>query len=225
MRIIVLLAVWVLLTSANEPAQVSADPAHLLIPGGFQTRARPELGNQEWFGLYVTPTGHELRVTTVTVEDTPYGCGGAGRRITAQGSGTPLFLVAGLPGLKAGPIDTAFRGRRFVHPGESIPLKLSGENWYTLEGFGTARPGVGGVDFRDYQVVLRIRDHRQILQNYPRVNVDAPPELLWAGDLDRDHRVDVLQGHGQYHYVLFLSSAAKSGDLVARVAIFRTTTC
>ncbi len=225
MRVIASLAVWLLLTGTNAPGQVSTEPAHLLMPGGFQTRTRPELGNQEWFGVYATPTGHELRRTLVTVEDTPYGCGGSGRKISAQGSATPLFLVAGLPGLKAGPIDTAFEGRRFVHPGESIPLKLNEGGWYTLEGFGTARPGVGGVDFREYQVVLRIGDHRQILQTYPRVNVDAPPRLLWAGDIDRDNRVDLLQGHDVYHYVLFLSSIAKPGDLVAQAAIFRSHSC
>jgi len=205
--------------------QSSGSGVRLLLPGGFQTRSRPQVGQLDWFGVYAAGPGYELRRTAVTVEDTPFGCGGAGRRITASGPSQPLLLVAGLAALREGRIDTAFTGRRFVYPGESISLNLSDQHWYRLDAFGSAKPGVSGVDFADYELVLRLRSQSQVLATYPHVNVDAPPELLWAGDLDRDGRVDLLADRGGYQYTLFLSSMATANGLVAQAADFATTTC
>jgi len=225
-RIFLLVTLLVLpIISDAATGQAPRPGVRLLLPGGFQTRSRPQVDEVDWFGVYAAAPGYELRRTVVTVEDTPFGCGGAGRKITASGPRQPLLLVAGLPALREGRIDTAFTGRRFVYPGESISLKLSEQNWYRLDAFGSAKPGVGGVDFADYELVLRLRNQSQVLATYPHVNVDAPPQLLWAGDLDRDARVDLLADTGGYQYALFLSSMATADGLVVRAAGFATTTC
>ncbi len=58
---------------------------------------------------------------------------------------------------------------------------------------------------------------------------DGFPELLWAGDLDRDGKLDMLLAP-RYHYnndstVLFLSGPAGEDELVKRVAEFTATGC
>jgi hypothetical protein len=58
---------------------------------------------------------------------------------------------------------------------------------------------------------------------------DVRPSVLWAGDLDRDGRLDLLLD-ASWHYnvfapTLYLSSAAKEGQLVAKVATFRSAGC
>lgn len=45
---------------------------------------------------------------------------------------------------------------------------------------------------------------------------------MWAGDLERDGKVDVLvdvrEHESNRHYILYLSSAAKEGELVGKAA-------
>jgi hypothetical protein len=49
--------------------------------------------------------------------------------------------------------------------------------------------------------------------------MDGPPRIMWAGDLDRDRRLDVLADlttdYVGHHYVLYLSSLAPPGQHVA----------
>lgn len=58
---------------------------------------------------------------------------------------------------------------------------------------------------------------------------DAAPELLFAGDLDRDGRLDLLFNLTDHYNVsrtvLLLSSAAREGDAVAEVARFEAVGC
>jgi hypothetical protein len=207
--------------AAQGPALVP----RLLLPGDVHAHVPPQQAEQGWFGLYRAPSGgHELRRVAVTVEETPFGCGGAGRRITASGATAPLFLVAGIPNLREGTVDSAFAGSRFVYPGESLSLQL-GREWYVIEAFGAAAPGRGGVRVTAYQLVLRHRPQRQVVEQYPRMNMDAPPRLLWAGDIDRDTRMDLLADMGGFQYALYLSSLAHADSLVGRGPVFRTTTC
>jgi hypothetical protein len=76
-------------------------------------------------------------------------------------------------------------------------------------------------------VTLRSGDKRQVLYQLP----DEPDEpswpILWAGDLDRDGRLDLyLDLSWKYSVsrrVLFLSSAASGDSLVGEAVVFQTT--
>jgi hypothetical protein len=54
-------------------------------------------------------------------------------------------------------------------------------------------------------------------------------QLLWAGDLDGDGKLDLLLNLSAHYNVsarrLFLSSAARQGEAVREVAVFETTGC
>ena len=56
-----------------------------------------------------------------------------------------------------------------------------------------------------------------------------PPRVLWIGDLDRDGRPDFFADIHMFEtpgdWVLYLSSAARTGELVHRVAEFHGMDC
>ncbi|NIQ12133.1 MAG: hypothetical protein GWO23_21940 [Gammaproteobacteria bacterium] len=58
---------------------------------------------------------------------------------------------------------------------------------------------------------------------------EAFPQVLWAGDLDRDGKLDILLDLTDHYNVsaptLLLSSMAAANELVQPVAEFRTTGC
>ena len=51
---------------------------------------------------------------------------------------------------------------------------------------------------------------------------DAYPRVIWAGDLDRDGKIDLFMNSARHYqiieYTLFLSSAAKDEEIVGQVA-------
>ena len=63
----------------------------------------------------------------------------------------------------------------------------------------------------------------------PLIAMENTPNLLWAGDLDRDGRLDLLFrtpiGGYSKRYVLFLSSTAAPPDLLKAVASFGVLDC
>ena len=61
------------------------------------------------------------------------------------------------------------------------------------------------------------------------VGNDAPVRILWAGDLDRDRRLDLLLDLSDHYNLaqptLFLSADAPKGSIVIAVAKHRSTGC
>jgi hypothetical protein len=68
-----------------------------------------------------------------------------------------------------------------------------------------------------------------VFLKFDRLALENTPNLEWAGDLDRDGRLDLLFrvpiGGYSKRYVLFLSSAASRPDLVKAVASFDVLDC
>jgi len=228
-----LLAVVVLSLAFLESGQSqvsSPSQARLLVTGDLQTLARPVLGSDQWFGLYHNSRGaYELRPATVIIEDTQHGCGRQGHRIATSDSSHPLFLVSGMRSVQPGHVDSVFEGSKFVYPAESVPLTLGERGWYRLSAFGTATWRPSEVWVSNYEVILQRERVRQVLAVFPRVDWDGPPHLLWAGDLDRDQKLDLLLDLRRSYvgniYVLFLSSLASGDSLVGRAAEFATMGC
>ena len=88
-----------------------------------------------------------------------------------------------------------------------------------------------------HQRALRAEGVRQALFTYSAYfegtqrlwESDNGPFVLWAGDLDLDGRLDLLLDTSDHENVnemrLFLSSAAKPGQFVSEVALFRQLGC
>jgi hypothetical protein len=83
---------------------------------------------------------------------------------------------------------------------------------------------------RDYSLAVwsRERDTSQVI--FGPAAIFTPPTILWAGDLDRDNRLDVVLepatgGEEPVAPELWLSSLAAGRELVHRVSGARTTYC
>jgi hypothetical protein len=112
-----------------------------------------------------------------------------------------------------------------------MKLKLD-EREYNLDVVSGEKAGSsGGIGTDDASLALRSNGSSQVL--YSLRGSGEPTEawwyLLWAGDLDRDGKLDLLVTVSDHYnvaeQVLFLSSAAGAGGLVGEVARLRTTGC
>ena len=69
----------------------------------------------------------------------------------------------------------------------------------------------------------------QTLYEWPEGFDDQHCELLWAGDLNGDGKIDLFMNLSDHYNVqqmtLLLSSKGQRKSLVERVAVFRTTGC
>ncbi|NMC44121.1 MAG: hypothetical protein GYA46_09405 [candidate division Zixibacteria bacterium] len=186
-----------------------------------------------WFGLFGADSSFEVRPVAVAVNQAydPIIGDSTGKRVDIDRPGEPLLLVTGIERLEAGPVSTSFAGDQFVNLGQEIDFAEKGGYPYSLSAVGEARlrNGAGEMLFYNYSLVLRHADTLQTIIEYPVLALDGLPTLMWAGDLDRDGRLDLILNLTNHYnvdlYVLFLSSEAGPGELVRKVAEFRTVGC
>jgi hypothetical protein len=189
-----------------------------------------------WLSLLERENGFELREVIVSsTRETPI-CGDVGFNVRGADAKPGILLLRGFSGVKAGPVVAAFNGGRFgrfLRPGERLGLSLGGENSWSLHAFGTVRPVVGAAGgearITDYQVQMIGRGRTDVVFSLDVIDNDAPPSILWAGDLDADGVVDLFADlpthYAGHHYVLFLSSVARAGQFVAEAASLTTVGC
>jgi hypothetical protein len=188
----------------------------------------PQSG-QGWYAGIATPIGLALAETRIEVSKVPNPCSGTATRISAVDVNEALFLVRGSRFFLPGPLDSVFDDRRFIYPAEGFSLLLQSGKYFGFQAYGSATPGVGGVRVSDYEIRMYQGTRTQTLAEFPVIDQDGPPQLVWAGDLDRDGNLDALldltTSYAGNLYVLFLSSAARNDQLVERVAEFPVGGC
>lgn len=175
----------------------------------------------DWHCLARTAAGLELRPCTVevaTVFDSVVQAN-TGKKVSVPGLDEVVFLLRGAEGLMPGPVLTVFFGHYPFERGATLPLGGPDDRiWLSAE------PAGQGLDVR-----LEESDVSQVLARDLGHDTDASPSLLWAGDLDRDGRLDLLLDTTDHYNVtervLFLSRGAAEGALVRRAAVFRTIGC
>ena len=134
--------------------------------------------------------------------------------------------------LKEGMIEgTSFEVGTTVYPGQSQLLKV-GDNHYSLVAAGEASldPGSSQSVIKNYSLHLFFRQQSQLLfSEKGNLGHDGRPQIIWAGDLDRDGKLDLLLNltthYNTTRLVLFLSSQAKSENLMEVVGELTTTGC
>lgn len=201
---------------------------------GAEVKAR---SGEKWLGLYVTESGSELMESIIKIrlvndpivdEDE---LSATGKRVDVEYPTEPLLLVKNAPGVKPGPVTTIFYAKAdeffSLYKHSPVSLKL-GTCSYQLKLVGSG-PGADSILPRDPQLLLTDGEITQVLCTLEGEVSDIDWSLCWAGDLDGDGKVD-LYADLRPHYnvserVLFLSSQAKTGQLVAKVAEFVTTGC
>lgn len=198
----------------------------------------------DWWGIFPEGDGFTLQQAPVTISaefDAMMDQEGqaTGKRVKVPQEAEPVLLVYGIKGLKEGRLNTTKRriSENMVEPGQSIDLELTGDESHIstkLEISGSMITPEGQSDRlpEDFEFTLvRISGSRTVRQSLAKLPgiTDGKPRLVWAGDLDRDGRVDVLLNttdkYFVTHLVLYLSSAAKKGQLVGKVAEWRRAAC
>jgi hypothetical protein len=142
-------------------------------------------------------------------------------RVTVGGRlGNVDYAVRCLPQVRAGrPMRSAGVVNEHLIRGAALPVAL-GRRHYTIR--------LDGSDPRllDARVVLAEGARSQVLYAVDRF-VDEPHFLIeWAGDIDGDGRLDLVTNlnakYSLHPVTLWLSSTARRGQLVGRVAVFLT---
>jgi hypothetical protein len=228
-----------LLASASASA---GDGVHLAL-SGLHLAADPVRGGGDWWGIFPEGEGYTFQPVRVRVEAVidPLADGDTRKtatQITAPGNLQELPLIRGLMSAVAGPLKSLKPAKnwKFIAPGDTIKLPLGRDDVddqmrIVASGNGVVKKsGPSDVTvISGYQLRLVQgsggEQHAQLLVALPeffRFADDYGPELLWAGDLDRDGRLDLLYNLSSFymytHLALFLSSAAKDGELVGLVA-------
>ncbi len=231
--------------AAGESSESTPRTIEIVKPGTtyHSDETAAETG-QAWFGLFRDgPQGtlQRVRLKVGHVEDglagdPPASEGGnpsvwTSKAVRADGTRQPIFLVRGLSGLKAGAVPTVNASATKLLPGIQLPLRARRVEDAELVALGTAAATeFHGTDpmVRDYHLMLRAPDGRSQALDVPSDFSGLEQgmggcDLLWAGDLDGDTRVDLLVDcvdhyNVQVSWTLFLSSAARDGELVHAVA-------
>ncbi len=217
--------------TAEESIQVA-------IPGQY-SKADEVASGDGWWGIARHSHGFTLEATTTTVKAIPALYQSAQEKPSGLSIAVPddcdfIAILRGSPLLRAGPLQSTRvtpRNGSFLYPGEKMNLTLdSGREavHFEVRAIGTAiiPEGSPTIGFHNYALILienaLKNTRRQTLVSVAELNIFEKPEILWAGDLDRDGKPDIIldrtKGESQADIALFLSSAASDGELVGLVA-------
>ncbi len=181
-----------------------------------------DMGEMEatWFGLFEEDSVYELRMVeleltpgTPPLEDWERPAGT--QVIILNEPEKPLILVSSSEmTFIEGVVPTAFRGYQQLNPDTSIILDAAGVQETRL--FTTEE----GLFLSDNEIVQCIAD------TYPGTGYsDIFIGLAWAGDLDRDGKIDLIiddvnDSYTSYNWRLYLSSEAGPDSIGRIVASF-----
>ncbi|MBL8242314.1 MAG: hypothetical protein JNM66_33115 [Bryobacterales bacterium] len=205
----------------------------LLVGDAFHGDEIHAQNGERWLALLPTPKGYRtemvnLRITPVRDPvldaERPF----TGKRVRIRSAGTPVILLNGFAHLARRAVPTARAGNFPLTAEIPVNFRFAGskvELAVTPSGQSAEVPGGRRVPI----LHVTLRQHGR-LTTLPLVVAEEGNyvNLLWAGDLDGDGRLDLLfedTGYNWYSTRLFLSSAAKPGQFVGEVAQFYGTGC
>jgi hypothetical protein len=193
----------------------------------------------DWWGIFPDGKGgytlQPTRVSAVPDPDMVVAPEKAPRQIRVPGQDHGTFVFRGLMSAAAGPLKSV-KLEEYpapLAPGETFELRCDGDTPETrLRLLAAGRPVVEQIGESTYR---RVEDYElwlqrgsgegatlQLLLKEPEVLEDQRASLRWAGDLDRDGKLDLIYNLGGHYtrtrLALYLSSAAKPGELVGLVA-------
>lgn len=190
-----------------------------------------ERSGHTWLALFVSRRRSELRSERVSIrrahDDVVDLSPGerTGKRVSVPGKTKPVFLVHGIGRLRPGAVRSIFHGKRSLASEPHATLRL-GRRIYHLR---TITPF--GESMRGARLEISSGPASQVLYRLSSRGTPSEPdwELLWAGDLDGDGKLDLYVQVGDHYNLadrrLFLSSHARRGRLLGEAARLVTVGC
>jgi hypothetical protein len=214
---------FVVLTPAFSISEDGLVAGYRIIPSNnFDAHNLLPSENEEWYGIVKTTNGHYLKIYHPSVK-----VNSLTNHATVILNDTliPLFLFQSPNEIDTGLVDTYYSGYDVLAPGEQLALK-NGE--YLLQTSGDKETPASKQQseyFVNYTATLacvKNNNHSQVIAEKGRTFPESFFKLQWAGDVDRDGKIDLFidlsWGEVAGHYALFLSSEAEDMDLVKLVA-------
>lgn len=206
----------------------------ILRTGTFHGNEVDAKTGEPWFGLIATEDGYRLVRTPITVtathdpilDEDPQTR--SGKDVQVDLDMVPIALVQG-GDWSEGAVPSVDFEWSLETAAAPLPLAFGDKHYEVLATWeGQGKP-FGPEPLTNFRLVLKSNGRTQDLVTPEWCCDEAFPHLLWAGDLDRDGALDLLVEASHHYnvstYVLFLSTAAREGDLVGKVAEFSTTGC
>jgi hypothetical protein len=232
----------VLIASLTVSNACAAEP-RLLRPGTYHGHEVTAVTGERWLAVVRAAEGADrlvpvtIRVDIVRDELLDDTGPATGKLVSAAPGGDAIvFLVRDVPGLRPGPVTTLATDTP-VTPGEPVRLAWRGQPYSLSLECTTPDRGQGSEQVACSLVVRGIHG-AQTLRDYDGYHVDgafggvgddAQPNVLWAGDLDGDHGLDLLIDLTDHYNVarptLFLSRGRRSGVMLERVAAHESVGC
>ncbi len=206
----------------------------ILIPAFYRGAKIDEYNamySENWFDFYHNKK-YYLKSAEINIESSYDECSGDSS-LHIFSKRASILLIKGLSP-KNNRIETIKLDKERVWVGDILKFKFNSRT-YILEGKGvTVKHGRAYMDksdkpkrwdiVEDYKLYLSLEDSstQQLLISMEKFN-DTFVKILWIGDLDEDNMPDfIFDTSPNYEYnrlELFLSSAAKDGELVKLVAV------
>jgi hypothetical protein len=212
----------------------------MVIDGSWHGNEVTAQDGEIWLALVKNKGTYSLqeeRISVTLVEDAVLDTPPAktGKKISLPDGINAIVLLRNIPGLKAGPVVSAEIIDRNFAAGEPTAILFNGMTYELVIACDT-EPSV--EEYTDCPLVLSGGGKTQQLMIYPvfrpgealqGIASDANPQVVWAGDLDRDGHLDLIIDLTNHYNVaaptLLLSTQAEEGEIVHPVAEFRTTGC
>ncbi len=209
-----------------------AERGRLIETGTFRAGEVSDADSGVWLGLFPNEKGYAWRDAVVDVklvrdEAVDGSNERTGREVTVRDGGRPVFLVRGGEDLRVASVE-GFREleQRALLNGDTIKLAIGNEQ-FVLRVTNPRRHG--DADMAGSSLELASNGVTQVLYSAPEGANEPAWEVLWAGDLDGDGKLDLYLQLGDHYNVaeriLFVSTKAAPGQLVGQFAVFRTVGC
>ncbi len=203
----------------------------LLSVGSFHKGEVSARSGERWLGLVMNGTEtvwQYFPVEVATVKDPLLDGEGqrSGTEVKVPG-GEPKFLIRGADQLARKKVKTV----RFNPLGpmqvNQIPIQLSCQDCKSV--LSLRLIDVEGATGRISRLELEGEGISQTIYEWPEGFDDQHCELIWAGDVNGDGKIDLFMNLSDHYNInemtLLLSSKRKRASLVERVAVFKTTGC
>jgi hypothetical protein len=208
-------------------AQSQPDSMSLLTTGSFHADEVTARSGDRWLGLLHGPSGYMWKVVALKTRRVNDPVGEQTRErtgIEVSAAGNPILLTKGIIGLLGTTVRTVLDSPDGLALPEKDALELGAYRIRVID----RRLGDSAPE-KPSRLVLESEGKSQILYEWSTGLLDQHCELLWAGDLDGDGKLDLFMILSDHYNVmertLFLSSKRSIGEFVKRVASFVTAGC